>query len=82
MKRLLSMKWITLIAATGNRAPDDAVHRFLPAVTSAIGTFETCRQTLSMSVNGARPEVADRLPDGAFDPRRTSTEGPGSKRTP
>ena len=28
---------------------------------SANGTFETCRQTLSMSVNEARPEVADRL---------------------
>ena len=35
---------------------------------SHVGTFETCRTTLSISVYRGRPEVVDRLPREATSP--------------
>src|SRR5437879_4192097 len=42
------------------------------AAESVYGTFETCRPTLRMSANRARPEVAGAGQRDAIDPTQTS----------
>src|ERR1700754_2675576 len=50
-----------------------------PAVAgSFIGTFETCRMTLRMSANRARPEVAARGQSDAIDPLQALAQPLGS----
>jgi hypothetical protein len=52
----------------GEELPNNPEEREATIAESVVGTFETCRPTLTMSVSEGRPEVADGGQNDAIDP--------------